>query len=319
VIASACSTTIALTQGGINAPWQSARILVPLILGLAGLGLFIAYEALWSKHPLVPFYILSNRTSLSGYIQTFLLPVTSLATIYYIPVYFQACKDADAIKSGVLALGLASIAPASILGGVSVKILKRYRPQIWMGWSLQVIGIALLTLIKLNTTSGVAVGFCAIYGIGAGINYATQVYPVQAPLPITANAHAMAFYSFMRAFAGVWGVTVGGAILQNELHRRLPAEFVSQFPEGVAIAYSVIPQIRDLPQPLKDEVRQAFIDSLRLVWKVVAGVCGLGLLSTFLMKGLPLHTVTDEAWALEQRKPSKKRKEEESTVGSVAD
>ncbi|KAF8572598.1 hypothetical protein K439DRAFT_1378099, partial [Ramaria rubella] len=87
------------------------------------------------------------------------------------------------------------------------------------------------------------------------------------------NAHALSFYSFMRSFAGVWGVTLGGAILQNQLQRRLPQEFLSQFPE-------------------------AFVDSLRWIWTVVAGVCGLGLLSTFFMKGLPLHTDTDDAWAL---------------------
>jgi hypothetical protein len=44
-------------------------------------------------------------------------------------------------------------------------------------------------------------------------------------------------------------------------------------------------------------VREAFAESLSVVWKVVAGVCGAGFVSSFLMRGLPLHTVTDEAWA----------------------
>ena len=146
------------------------------------------------------------------------------------------------------------------------------------------------------------------------INYATSVFPIQAPLPITANAHALAFLSFMRAFAGVsnviikliihtissdqvWGVTLGGAILQNELLHHLPPTFLAEFPQGVAIAFSAIPQIRSLPQPLKDEVRVAFADSLSVIWKVVVGVCGIGFLSSLFMKGLPLHTVNDEAWA----------------------
>ncbi|KAF8585267.1 MFS general substrate transporter [Ramaria rubella] len=307
VISASCSTTIALTEGGINSPWQSARILSPLVIGVAGLVVFIVYEALLAQHPLVPFSILSNRTSCSGYVQTFLLPVTSLSAIYYIPVYFQACKDADAVKSGVLTLGLASIAPTAVIGGVSVKIVKRYRPQIWTGWCLQVIGASLLTLVELKSSVGLArKGIHLRNYLTLRINYATQVYPVQAPLPISANAHALAFFSFMRLFAGVWGITLGGAILQNELHWRLPPEFLSQFPEGVAIAYSVIPQIRSLPQPLKDEVRQAFMDSLRPIWNVLAGVCGLGLLSSLFMKGLPLHTATDDEWALKQAETAQK-------------
>jgi len=223
--------------------------------------------------------------------------VTSLAMIYFVPVYFQACKDADAISSGVRTLGLASIAPAAILGGVSVKIWKCYRPQIWIAWVLQIVGTALMTTVKSDTSNSMTVGFCVLYGAGAGINYAVSVYPIQAPLPITQNALALGFLSFLRAFAGVWGVTLGGAILQNELLRHLPQEFLDQFPQGVAITYSAIPQIRDLPQPLKDNVREAFAESLSVVWKVVAGVCGAGFVSSFLMRGLPLHTVTDEAWA----------------------
>ncbi|KAF8520682.1 MFS general substrate transporter [Gautieria morchelliformis] len=315
VIAASCSTTFALTQGGVNAPWQSARILSPLVIGLVGLVLFVVYEARWTTYPLVPFSILSNRTSFSGYVQTFILPVTTLAAIYYLPVYFQACKDADAMKSGVLSLGLASVPLTAIIGGTSVKIVQRYRPQIWTGWCLQLIGLSLLTLVKLETPSSWAIGCCVVYGTGAGINYAAQVYPVQAPLPVSANAHALAFFSFLRSFAGVWGVTIGGAILQNELRHRLPEAFLSQFPQGVAITYAVIPQIRDLPEPLKDEVRQAFVDSLRLIWNVMAGISGLGLLSTLLMKGLPLHATTDEAWALKEKEKSTKKDGELSESG----
>ncbi|KAF8529299.1 MFS general substrate transporter [Hysterangium stoloniferum] len=297
IITSASSATFALTQGGVDAPWSSARILAPLIVGVVGMMVFMAYEALCAKNPLVPFYILANRTSFSGYVQTFLLPVTTLAAIYYVPVYFQACKSASAVHAGVLMLGLASIAPAAVIGGTSVKIFQRYRPQIWVGWALQIIGLGLLTLVNLETTVGTAVGFCVIYGCGAGINYATQVYPVQAPLPISANAHALSFHAFMRAFAGVWGVTLGGAILQNELHHRLPEAFLSEFPQGVAIVYSVIPRIGDLPQPLKDQVKQAFIDSLKKIWIALAVISAFGLFISLFMRGLPLHKVTDESWA----------------------
>ena len=150
-------------------------------------------------------------------------------------------------------------------------------------------------------------------------NYGTQVYPIQAPLPTSANAHALAFHTFMRSFAGVsatclavthlfrladvglrrrqvWGVALGGAILQNELRNRLPAEFLAQFPQGVAIVYSAIPLISQLPQPLKGQVHQAFIDSLRPVWQALTAVCGVGLLSTLFMRSLPLHATTNDDW-----------------------
>lgn len=60
----------------------------------------------------------------------------------------------------------------------------------------------------------------------------------------------------------------------------------------------MIPQIKDQPQPIKDEVRLAFIDSLRSIWDVLIGVCVVGGLSSLMMKGLPLHNHTDKTWAL---------------------
>ena len=53
VIASTVAYTIGLTWGGITALWGSVTVLVPLVLGLIGLGVFIVYEATLAKHPLV--------------------------------------------------------------------------------------------------------------------------------------------------------------------------------------------------------------------------------------------------------------------------
>lgn len=86
----------------------------------------------------------------------------------YIPVYFQACKDANPITAGVLGLGLASIAPFSVIGGISVKVLQIYRPQTWAAWALQIIGSGLLTSINVHSSTAKTIGFCVIFGVGAG-------------------------------------------------------------------------------------------------------------------------------------------------------
>lgn len=96
-------------------------------------------------------------------------------------------------------------------------------------------------------------------------------------------------------------MTVGGTILQNELTRKLPAEFLQQFPSGTSIAYSIIPVIRTLEDPLRSQVQNAFADSLVILWKVLAIAGAVGLVASFLMKGLPLHTAMDKDWGLEER------------------
>ena len=56
-----------------------------------------------------------------------------------------------------------------------------------------------------------------------------------------------------------------------------------------------------LHEPLKTQVRGAFAASLDVLWEVMIGVAGAGLLASMLMKGLPLHTQVDDAWGMEEK------------------
>lgn len=105
----------------------------------------------------------------------------------------------------------------------------------------------------------------------------------------------------------MFGVTIGGAVLQNELHKTLPPDFQTKFPGGTAIAYDIIPVISSLAEPLKTEVRNAFATSLRVVWQVMVGVGALGFLISSAMKHLPLHTSLDENWGMDAVESGPKR------------
>ncbi|KZT02796.1 MFS general substrate transporter [Laetiporus sulphureus 93-53] len=318
VIASSSSTVIALTWGGVIAPWGSYRVLVPLVLGIIGFAAFMLYEALWAVNPIVPSALTSNRTSLSGYLQTFFVGVVALGIVYYYPVYFQGCKDASPIGSGVLILGVGTLAPSALIAGVMVNRARRYRPQMWAGWCLIMIGLGLFTTLTVESSRGKAVGYGVLVGVGIGFEYSTTLFPVQAPLTVKQNAHALAFLMFVRSFAGVWGMTIGSTVLQNELKRHLDSDFLAEFPTGAAIAYALIPEIPHLTPSLKLNAQTAFATSLKVFWEVLLGVGALGLLSSFLMKGLPLHTTLDEEWAMKERS-RKEESREEAVLLSIPD
>lgn len=103
------------------------------------------------------------------------------------------------------------------------------------------------------------------------------------------------------------GITVGGVILQNQLSKTLPHDFLSQFDQG-GEAFSVIPQLRDLPQSELDEVRVVFAESLGTLWNIMAGISGLGLIASLLMRHHELNTKVDEDWGV---KEEQKRNEHE--------
>ncbi|KAH8102989.1 hypothetical protein BXZ70DRAFT_1063074 [Cristinia sonorae] len=333
---------IGLTWGGVTHPWSSAQVLVPLILGAAG---FVATD------PIITWSLLQNRTSVSGYVQTFISPVAVVAVAYYLPVYYQACQNASPIGSSVDFLSVALImAPMVVLGGVSVAVLQRYRPQIWISWCLFIIGMGCFTVVHADTPKAVIIGLSAPHSVGAGIVYATTYFPVLSPLPVTANAHALTFFSFCRSFAGVrhghqlppyphlnvlrrsrdpllkvWGVSIGAAILRNELAKRLPAEFLQQVlnngrpdSSNVNLAFSVIPLTRKLDDPLRHEVRVAFGEAVRVIWKTMTGIVAIGLLASLMMKDVPRYV--GENWDLGQapEKGNKSPQLEEMKQGSTS-
>ncbi len=95
-----------------------------------------------------------------------------------------------------------------------------------------------------------------------------------------------------------WGITISSTILQNELKKKLPEQFVSSFPQGLEIAYAASPHIETLPEPLRTEVRVAFATSMSMIWKTMVGISGLGIISLFLLKEVEMKGHTDESFGL---------------------
>ncbi|KAJ6620570.1 MFS general substrate transporter [Mycena sp. CBHHK59/15] len=301
IISSTSAAIIGLTWGGVQYPWSSSRVLVPLILGLCGVIVFFIYEVHVATHPLVPYTLLSNRTSISGYAQTFLNQLVVLAVAYYLPVYYQACKDASPIKSGIYMLGLSlTLGPSVIIAGLSVNKSKKYRPQLWLGWVLFALGMGVSVTLGYNTPLAHGIGIPVILGAAAGTILAVTYFPVLSPLDVRENARALAFFSFCRSFAGVWGISIGGVILQNELKRKLPGQFLAALPAGADFTFTVIPGIKDLPEPLRDQVKRAFAGSLKVVWEVMMGIVLLGLLVSLFMQHYHLTDKTDEKWSAKE-------------------
>lgn len=114
----------------------------------------------------------------------------------------------------------------------------------------------------------------------------------------------------LTAIFQVWGITIGTTVLQTQLTQRLPSDFTSQVPGGISLAYALIPIIPTLEEPFKTEVRTAFAESIKVIWEVMIGIAGMGLLASLFMKGLPLHTEVDRQWALQVEKPEDSQKQQ---------
>jgi hypothetical protein len=84
------STTLllyGLTTGGTAAPWSSAKVLAPLIIGFGGLAAFVVVEWKIPKAPMVPLRIFSNRTANAGFFGAFIHGLVLWCFTYYVIIF----------------------------------------------------------------------------------------------------------------------------------------------------------------------------------------------------------------------------------------
>ncbi|KAL0945934.1 hypothetical protein HGRIS_012214 [Hohenbuehelia grisea] len=305
IISGALLIMVGLTWGGIKFPWKSIHVLVPISIGAIFLVGFVFFEVYWADatgHATVPTILMNNTTILSGFLGTFFHGIVSMAVIFYLPIYLQACQLASPIRSGIDYFGLAlTIAPFAIFTGVSVEIFKCYRPQNYIGWALNIAGFALLSTLKVSSPMREYIGYQVVLGIGLGITWISTQFPILAPLPYSNNAYALAFFTFLRCFAQTWGTVIGGAILQTYLSTRLPNSLHDVAATNPELIYALIPTIHRLPEPVRSDLQRVFSEGLAIVWRVMIGLSGAGFLTCLLMREIPMRTALDEAWGLKDK------------------
>ncbi|GAA5882906.1 hypothetical protein JCM16303_006639 [Sporobolomyces ruberrimus] len=301
-VASATSAILGLTWGGVTYSWTSYQVLVPLILGLAGIVAFVYLEK-FSAHPTVPFDILTHYTSVAGYVICFLHSLLVLSVLYFFPVYLQSVVGDSAVESGVHSFTLSfTLAPMAMLVGFSIAKTGHYKVQTVVGLALVSVGMGLMTLLTGHSKKAEWIGYPIVVGLGAGALYSSTNFAVLAPLSPSQQPYASAFYGFIRAAGQVFGISIGSSVLQNRLNATLPPALLAKLGGSGEIAFAAIPIIKTLPEPLRSEVREAFAESTKTIWQVMIGVAGIAFLFSLTLKNIPLSKERDEAWGLEEEK-----------------
>ena len=291
--ASAVSLLMSLSWGGSLYAWSSWHTLVPLLLGIAGLGLFVLIEYKFAKEPMIPLPIFNTRTASAGFLGTFLHGAFVWCLIYYWSIYFQGAKMHSVLISGVDALPLTlTVAPFAAITGILNAVTQRYLIFVWIGWAVTVTGTGLFTLLDQYSDTANRIGLLLLGGIGSGIIFPAIVFACQVPQKDEYVGIATSAMTFFRSFGMIFGVgAIGGSVFENSWNTYIEGD-LSQLPADLQVdgtqALSIIPILPTLSVPLQDLLRACFADSVRVIWYVMIGLTGLGFVITIFMKDLPL-------------------------------
>lgn len=284
--ATVVSVLLALSWADIDYPWSSWRVLVPLILGLAGLFLFYAHQrSRFCLEPSIPIQLFSSGTAVCALWIAFLQSVLLYWVGYFLPIYFQAIRSSTATQSGLFVLPItAAIAPLGIITGVLIAATGKYRAYHFLGYICLTIATGLFSLLDDQSPAHEWAGFQVLFGAGSGMIFSSTLPPIQASLPESDVATATSTWAFMRSFGCIWGIaiptTVFNARVQELLYRISDVSLRGKLANGGAYAMAsegLMRSLKDTPQ-LMTEVLSVYQDSLRLVWWVAIPFGGIGLL-----------------------------------------
>ena len=291
-IASSTSFLIPLSWGGVQYPWGSYHTLVPLILGAAGLVGFYFYEEHVSTEPVIRMIIFKNRNAAIAYSGDVIQSVVVFALLYYLPLYYEGIKGLSATTSGVaLFPETFTVAPAAVVVGAAITKTGRYRWAVWSGWAITVLGLGILYLLDVNTSTvqWIFLNLCA--GLGTGFLYPALAFTLQSATSDEDMAFGVAMFSVLRVAGQALGVAIGGVIFQNQMQRNLRGypELASQAVDLSKDASALAQIIQGMPLgQTRTDLSQAYADALKVIWAVMCGLSALGLLSSLFVRELSL-------------------------------
>ncbi|PMD31441.1 MFS general substrate transporter [Hyaloscypha variabilis F] len=316
-IGAVVAVLLAVTWGGPVYHWDSAKILVPLILGLLGLLAFIAFE--WTPRlapePSFPRAVVSNRTSAAVLAMTLVNSITMYGTFYFLPVYFQGVLAKSPLDSGIaLAPISAAVIPFAVVSGILLSNVGKYRPIHIFGWSAMLVAAGLCSTLNRRSSTAAWACFEILGAAGLGSLSISLLPALQAPLEERYAATSAGMYSFARGFGAIWGVTIPSTIFNNVVRHQVATNerafatnttLATRLADGQAYQLATkafLDSLEPSDSVVREQVIAIFEHAIHVVFCVLVAFAGLGLLLVLLEKEVPMRTENNTEFGLEESK-----------------
>jgi EmrB/QacA subfamily drug resistance transporter len=302
--AGVAALTLLTTWGGNQYAWSSATI---VLLGAAGVGL-LAIFAWWetkAPEPIVPLSLFRSRVFSVASAMGFTIGMAMFGAIVFIPVFLQLVYGASPTSSGLRMLPLmAGLLTAAIVSGRVISRIGRYKPFPIAGTAVLVVGMFLLSLLRLDTAPWVASVYMLVVGVGIGLVMQVLVLVVQNDARREDIGVATSIATFFRSVGGSFGVAIFGTIFASRLAdelARLPQSVTSRLGSGVHLSPE---QAKALPPAVHADFLHAFAHSLHGVFLFGMALAVVPFVLSWFLREVPLRTTLAPARLASEEAPA---------------
>ncbi|KAI8849083.1 major facilitator superfamily domain-containing protein [Chytridium lagenaria] len=270
---------LALSLGGNELPWDNFYVILYIVSGLLLLGFFIYVEGYVASHPIMPLHLLKERTPLSSFLICFFSSMSSLSSVFLIPVWFQVVLGQSTSQSGLhLIPKIVGSSFGSISAGIYMSRTGEYRKFTWLALGAMVVAETLI-LYRWNIHTGEEeyLPYLIIDGFGFGSVLTTTLVAMLAAIPPQDMAVSSAMTYLFRSTGSVLGVASSQAALQAVLNTALHKRFTGPDAERIIeIARKSAAELRARLSPdVVAIVVEAYVEAIQAGFVVCVVCAGL--------------------------------------------
>ncbi|KAI6091008.1 MFS general substrate transporter [Hypoxylon rubiginosum] len=269
---------LALQFGGQTYPWNSSQVIGLFVGAAATFAVWFLWNRRRGEDAMMPRALIRQKNVLAAALYNACQTSALYAGIYYLPIYFQAVKEASAVLSGVylLPLILFQLLFAGASGGAVQKIGYIIPITLFASVFLST-GTGLLSLLQPDTSTARWVGFQILVGVGFGAGLQMPIIAVQAAMDGEELASGVAFMVFSQAI----GPAIANTLYNVIFLASLPAQIAECAPRAnvQAIIDAGASGFRSVVEPADlNGVLVAYSNSLGRIYYLAvafAAICGV--------------------------------------------
>ena len=283
--------TLVASWGGNQYSWGSPVIILLSIGSVLALIAFV-YSQSRVEEPILPPSMFRDRNFTTSQIISFLVGAAMFGAINFLPQYLQYVRGASPTASGLLLLPLMfGMLVVMILTGQSVSRTGRYRTLMIVGGAVMTVGMAVLLLLEVGTSTLEASLLTTVLGLGMGFLMQNTMLITQNSVPLRNMGAASGSVTLFRTVGGSLGIALFGSIytqrLTASLTKSLGAAGHSLSSSGAHVPPSAL---KTMPAAVRHAFQVAVTDGLHgVLWGGVA-LAFLTFLTTWLVREIPLRS-----------------------------
>ena len=251
--------------------WDSPTVIGLFIGAAVGLVAYIVNER-FAKDAILPLNLFKNRVFCTANLAGFLVSMSFMSTVMYLPLFMQIGQGVAATTSGLSTLPLmAGLMGSAIISGRLVTRTGKYKPFMLAGSAVSLVGIYFLSQMTIDTTRGDLAWRMFVLGVGLGPGQSLFNLAIQNAMPLNQLGVVTSANQFFRQIGATMGIALFGTILTNKLVAQ-GIDFNKMRTMGAGAATSSGPAPL-LPEPIREILSNSVTDVFFLgLFVVVAAV-----------------------------------------------